>query len=447
MNSRKSILAVLALVLIAGAIAVWIFRAPPRETPPPYKVNGTWEYCVGIYTGTCPWILTPGASNPVLSCADVTDVPGLFTADPFMIQKDGTWYLFTEVFNGLTHQGDIGVATSPDGFKWKYQQIVLDEPFHLSYPCVFEWQNQYYMVPESYEANAIRLYKADPFPTHWTFVTNIVAGQFVDSTPFHYKDMWYIFAGRLQNSILHLFYSPKLEGPWVEHPKSPVVNGNLHHARAGGHVIEADGRVFRYTQDCGEEYGTGLRVFEITKLTTTEYEEHEMPTSPVLWASGHGWNADGMHQCDVHPRPGGGWFACVDGCNHSAPPDHWTHVAFANGISLEGYSLRPAGPVKPGQSVVASFYWSYGTNSACTNIVAFVHAEKKHTRFQGDHALPAQEDMSRSILKVPADAGPGEYKIAVGLYDTTSKKRLPLKTNFHTEDRAVILPTSLIVNR
>ena len=38
--------------------------------------------------------------------------------------------------------------------------IVLAEPFHLSYPYVFEWQGSHYMIPESGAAKSVRLYRA-----------------------------------------------------------------------------------------------------------------------------------------------------------------------------------------------------------------------------------------------------------------------------------------------
>jgi len=72
--------------------------------------------------------------------------------------------------NTATNQGNIGYATSDNGLDWTYQQIVLDEPYHLSYPYVFEWQGDYYMVPESYQVNSILLYRAVNFPTDWEFV-------------------------------------------------------------------------------------------------------------------------------------------------------------------------------------------------------------------------------------------------------------------------------------
>ena len=39
--------------------------------------------------------------------------------------------------------GDIGAAvSSDDGITWQHLGIVLDEPWHLSYPFVFSWQDQ-----------------------------------------------------------------------------------------------------------------------------------------------------------------------------------------------------------------------------------------------------------------------------------------------------------------
>jgi hypothetical protein len=171
-----------------------------------------------------------------------------------------------------------------------------------------------------------------------------------------------------------------------------------------------------------------------------------MPTGPMLWGSGDGWNADGMHQGDVHPRPGGGWFACVDGLTHSSPPEHWVHVAFRNGINMEGYTIRAARPIHPGDRLMISFYWTYGTNSPSTNIALFVHAEGEDLRFQGDHLLPAEEDMTRVTMTVPTNAPGGDYRLRVGLYDVTTGENIPLRTRFRTQGPSVILPTRLTVS-
>ena len=76
----------------------------------------------------------------MLTADDVNDVSASFVADPFMLIVNSIYYMFFEVFNKESNHGDIGLAISNDGKKWIYQQIVLDEQFHLSYPYVFIYQ-------------------------------------------------------------------------------------------------------------------------------------------------------------------------------------------------------------------------------------------------------------------------------------------------------------------
>src|SRR5689334_17430674 len=99
-------------------------------------------WSIGIYTGNSPYDLSPAAevSNPVLTAANVTDIPAAFVADPFMLRN----HMFFEVLRNDRPIGEIGLATSDDGFAWTYKQIVLREDFHLSYPYVFEWENAVY---------------------------------------------------------------------------------------------------------------------------------------------------------------------------------------------------------------------------------------------------------------------------------------------------------------
>lgn len=115
--------------------------------------------------------------NPVLTRGDISDTKAGFIADPFLIYENNTFYMFFEVFNTITAQGDIGLAESNDSINWSYKKIVLDETFHLSYPCVFKNNNEFYMIPETNAVKAIRLYKADNFPYNWSFVKTIASGR------------------------------------------------------------------------------------------------------------------------------------------------------------------------------------------------------------------------------------------------------------------------------
>ena len=57
--------------------------------------------------------------------------------------------MFIEVKNAETRHGEIALARSSDGVAWRYDSVVLREPFHLSYPHVFKTGGRYYMTPET----------------------------------------------------------------------------------------------------------------------------------------------------------------------------------------------------------------------------------------------------------------------------------------------------------
>ena len=120
-------------------------------------------WSIGIVSGSSPLRLrhARGATNPVLTREDVSDVRALFVADPFLLRVGKVWHMFFEVYNFDSDRGEIAWATSPDGFVWEYQKIVLRESFHLSYPYVFEWQGEYYMIPETHQAESVRLYQPE----------------------------------------------------------------------------------------------------------------------------------------------------------------------------------------------------------------------------------------------------------------------------------------------
>lgn len=276
-------------------------------------------WSIAIYSGRSPFTLAdaPGVVNPVLTRDSVTDVAAKFVADPFMLKTDGVWNMFFEVMNRQSKKGEIGLATSKDGINWTYQQIVLREAFHLSYPCVFQWQDEYYMIPETYQANSVRLYRANPFPTRWSFVGPLLQTRCADPTIFRFQEKWWMFicATPFQHDSLRLYFADSLTGPWSEHPSSPVIEGDKQNARPAGRVLVSGGKIIRFAQDCVNYYGNHVRAFEISELTTTSYTEHEFAANPILTASGKGWNESGMHHVDAHQLNPNEWLACVDGIN------------------------------------------------------------------------------------------------------------------------------------
>jgi len=249
--------------------------------------------------------------TPTLQASDVTDVPAEFVADPFIVSHDSRLFMFFEILDRSSGKGVIGLATSNDGEAWDYDRAVLKENYHLSYPYVFKYNNEFYMIPESSEADKVLLYKAKHFPYKWEVVNELITGRYVDSSIFRYNNKWWMFAGK--SGKLHLFYSDYLEKNWVEHPKSPIISINVSITRPGGRVIVDKNNIYRYTQDGKPTYGSAVRMFEITQLSEKEYCEEEI--SLVLNGSKKAtdWKKDGMHSIDQLKIEENQWLIAVDG--------------------------------------------------------------------------------------------------------------------------------------
>lgn len=298
----------------AGA-GLWSFV---RSRLPRLRRN-RFEFAIGMYEGPSPTRLrsVQGIRNPVICRHDVTDRKAAFVADPFMLHAGGVWYMFFEVASQNSHIGEIGLATSRDGRKWRYERIVLSEPFHLSYPHVFAWNGDYYMIPESYQSGGARLYRAMEFPYRWSHMATLVEHPvLVDGTIFRHGDYWWMFAETdpmHKQDCLRLFYSHDLFGTWQEHRSSPIVQGDSSRSRPAGRVVRDNGSLVRFAQNCRPEYGTAVRAFEIVELTRETYRERELSEKPILGAGAERWNRLGMHHIDAHEIASGHWIACVDG--------------------------------------------------------------------------------------------------------------------------------------
>jgi hypothetical protein len=266
-----------------------------------------------------PWgpfklIDPPGTTNPVLTAEDVTDRDAAYVADPFLFHENGPWYMLLEVYDLKTSQGDIGLASSSDGFHWNYERIVLDEPFHLSYPYVFKVGTTYYMIPETYELSEVRIYKAINFPYEWAYLATIITGrQFVDPSVIFYNGRYWLFVSEPENKTLYLYSSSSLTENWVEHPQSPVIQNNTTQARPGGRSFIYNGdQIIRISQNWGG--GLKVRAFKVDILDTSQYVEHELAESPLLESGSapKDWSAGGIHHFDPW-WTGEYWIVAFDG--------------------------------------------------------------------------------------------------------------------------------------
>jgi hypothetical protein len=285
-------------------------------------VNPGRNWSILIYEGYSPLVLNPAANtkHPAMSRQDVNDTYTAFVADPFIVKNENRWLMFFELLNTKTQKGQIAYADSTDCLNWNYQQVVLAEDFHLSYPYTFEFEANWYMIPESCEAGSVRLYKATSFPQQWEFVSELLVGErFVDASIINFDNIWWMFVGieRDENTAcdeLRLYYADSLWGDWVEHPMSPIVRDNMEISRPAGRIVKIDNNLVRFAQDCRHTYGGNASAIKINLLTKDSYlEERINPDNPYLFTLGTlECNSLGMHHLDPVLLSDGCWIACVD---------------------------------------------------------------------------------------------------------------------------------------
>lgn len=295
-----------------------------RFLPPRRAEDVIWDrrkWGIGMYAGPSPLELRPmrGVRNPVLTHEQVTDVDATVVADPFLFSvSPREHYLFFEAYDRQRKGGVLCVASSPDLESWTYQRVILTEPFHLSFPHVFEWNGEHYMVPESYQAGEVFLYRATSFPFEWRRESSLLSGPYlVDPALFHHDDRWWMFVETnpaKTGDTLRLYHAAQLTGPYEEHPSSPIVSGDPTASRPAGRVVQSNGHLLRFAQRCFPTYGMDVSAFEIVELTEHSYTERPAASRPVLGAAGWGrWNRFGMHHMDAQRLADGSWVAAVDG--------------------------------------------------------------------------------------------------------------------------------------
>lgn len=273
-----------------------------------------------------------GHAWPTLLNRDlVTDAVAEYIADPFLLRRGKTVYLYFEVLNLRTGRGEISVAHSSDLEHWTYDGVALREACHLSYPYVFEHAGETYMVPESSERAVVSLYRAAAFPLGWEKVSDLLSGEeFVDTSLLHDDSVpggpWWLVTTTATSTRPQVYRAEEPSGPWIPVP----VEGETDQTRlrSAGRIFRIGQVWYRPVQRRGQVYGEDVWLMRLD-LGEHGYRETlaQSPPQPLLGPAGTaqsmsgqstpgqstpGWNSLGMHHLDLQPD-GDGFLATVDG--------------------------------------------------------------------------------------------------------------------------------------
>ena len=206
--------------------------------------------------------------------------PDKVVADPFLVPPStpgGPLRIVAEELDWYNECGTIcELRRDSQSGKVTFDKTIIDEGVHMSYPFIFQYNGDTFMVPEAASLKAIVLYRMDrrtgEFQMHSTLIDNVNAS---DSTLFEHDCRWWLIHtgnGKLCPWSLYVWHAATPFGPWEAHTASPVKT-DVSSTRPAGNPFVKDGQLYRPAQDNRHWYGYGLTLNRIDELTTTAFRE------------------------------------------------------------------------------------------------------------------------------------------------------------------------------
>jgi hypothetical protein len=214
-----------------------------------------------------------------------------YYADPFLFEHSGRKYLFCEEYPLATGRGLLSVASVDSEGKIGSFQPILERPYHLSYPFVFAYDGQIWMVPEAYESGSVELYRAVEFPNRWTLDRKLLDGiGGCDATIFCSGGIYWMMltTARYRGSTWdkqRLYWANSPLGPWSEHANGLIRIDSVV-ARPAGAVVMHNNKILRPAQNCSHRYGGSIVLLEIEELSRAEFRETPVAEVKTMQSDG-----------------------------------------------------------------------------------------------------------------------------------------------------------------
>ena len=227
------------------------------------------------------------ANNTLYRFKNLLPPKDRFWADPFAVKVGEQYYVFLEEYPYAQAKGHISVMELDRKGVVSGPRKVLEREYHLSYPFVFEWNGEWYMMPETAANKTIELYRAKSFPYVWqpekVLMTDVRAN---DATLAEIDGTWWMFVSIAEHSIpdeLYLFSAPSPLGPWTPHQRNPV-KSDVRGSRPAGALFEWNGEVYRPAQDSSGRYGYAISINRVMQLDHDQFREEQVSSILPNWS-------------------------------------------------------------------------------------------------------------------------------------------------------------------
>ncbi len=203
-------------------------------------------------------------------------------ADPIICEINGENWIFVECYDKWLKKGMIGVVGVNEVGK-KRPQIIINEPFHMSFPEVFAFRGEWYMIPETHVVSEFRIYKMKKNVFKWELFCAIRTEHCFSDTVVYVRDeKIYLITTEKANDNPYInklsFFCLEIDCDKNEAKirELPIQMQNEYgyDVRNGGSILQNEGSLFRVIQKSEYgEYGKAVLLKQITEMGEEGYLE------------------------------------------------------------------------------------------------------------------------------------------------------------------------------
>ncbi len=201
-------------------------------------------------------------------------------ADPFIldVSEDEIQVLVEDVL----FESRKGVITllkiDRQNLNIKFRKVLLEQPYHLSFPCVLRENGKIYIYPESARGGKLDVYEYDPVSETLTYFKTICDEVVWDSCITDRFGEKMLFTSVHGDWILDIYKWDEAKERFL--PWKQVLSDN-YDLRMGGQLFEYKGEIYYPAQDCNKSYGSAIQIKKINYLNSDfSFETVKRITSP-----------------------------------------------------------------------------------------------------------------------------------------------------------------------
>ena len=237
----------------------------------------------------------------------VPDLPkDTWAADPFVFSFNGEEFLFYEWFLEKKKKGVIACSKISE-LSITTPQLVLEEDFHLSFPCIFVFKDDVYMIPETGAKESLMLYKCKRFPLEWTLEKVLLNGyKTSDTIVYLHNNNVFVFASIIKNNastVNNILFKLNMDNQELEKQLELADVSNIG-LRNAGLFFENFGSLIRPGQYCEDnDYGKALTFWNVIKIDDNKYEEsfiRNVDVKDVRLVNNNTNNYSGIHTYNLN---------------------------------------------------------------------------------------------------------------------------------------------------